>query len=151
MVFLFLLGISLEVANSDNSFLSMLFVFISLLLTSIYILNYINLPKNFYRQNPLLQEECVLTVSDEGIFGRTRLRETNLKWEACKKASETKKFYFIWYGENSFSVIPKRAFTSKQDEEVFQSLLKTHIGSATQFKEIENEYVPKYVEPPDWR
>lgn len=150
LAFVFSIGIILQITNNDNA-LSFFFIFISLLFASISVINFVNVPVNVYRDNPFFREECILTISDEGIFSRTKTRETNFKWEACTKVSETTKFYFIWYGKNTFAIIPKTAFKTRRDKEIFQNLFKTHVGSVAEFKEIKTEYEPTYIEPPDWR
>ncbi|HEY0405515.1 MAG TPA: YcxB family protein [Pyrinomonadaceae bacterium] len=121
--------------------------------------SYFVVPQRIYKRNPQLREEYRLQFSDEGIAFRSKGIDSTLQWSLYKDVWETERFYFLLYGKDAFSLIPKRAFADEWQERAFREMLQQHIApsstarkslAATKAEEPQ-EYVPKSLEPPDWR
>ncbi|HEX8163783.1 MAG TPA: YcxB family protein [Pyrinomonadaceae bacterium] len=122
-----------------------------------FYLGYFVAPRRWYKH---ISErgEYTLQYSDAGIVFRARDIDSTLQWSLYREVRETGQFYFLVYGKDAFSVIPKRAFTSAEQERGFRALLRRHVGP-----ELEapaggggdagpvEEYVSQSLEPPDWR
>ncbi|MDX6694951.1 MAG: hypothetical protein QOF02_2554 [Blastocatellia bacterium] len=122
--------------------------------------SYFVVPQRIYKRNPQLREEYQLQFSDDGIAFRSKGIDSTLQWSLYKEVWETERFYFLLYGKDAFSLIPKRAFTDEWQERAFREMLQKHVAvSATERKTLAakkteqqpEEYVPKSLEPPDWR
>lgn len=68
-------------------------------------------------------------VSDEQFLFRNQFAETKLDWGSFQKVIETKDLFLVVYtvNKNMFQIIPKRAFTSSEDEQSFRNLLNQKI------------------------
>jgi len=113
------------------------------------------LPRAQFRRNPKLGETFHLTFSEEGIHSRTKGGETRLEWGYYSEVRETPDGYFLVYGEDMFSLLPKRVFGGPWQEEAFRELLRRKLGLGAGAQPLElksraDAYVPP-VEPPDWR
>jgi hypothetical protein len=114
--------------------------------------------RRHFRRNSKLRDECRVTFSDEGILFRSKDAESRLEWGFYSKVWETADFYFLVYGNDMFSLIPKRAFHGRRHEAEFCELLRRKLDPASgrastpelESRESEAEYVPP-TEPPDWR
>lgn len=121
--------------------------------------SYFVLPQRVYKRNPQLREEYRLQFSDEGIAFHTKGVDSMLRWSLYKEVWETEQFYFLLYGKDAFSLIPKRAFANEWQERAFKEMLQTHIAPssieqkslAAAKTEQAADYAPKSLEPPDWR
>jgi hypothetical protein len=114
--------------------------------------------RRHFRRNPKFRDEYRMTFSDEGILFRSKGVESRLDWDFYSDVRETPEFYFLVYGEDMFSLIPKRAFRGRRQESEFRGLLRRKLDHApggpprleSGSREPEDEYVPP-AEPPDWR
>jgi hypothetical protein len=119
---------------------------------------YVNstLPRSYFRSNPKFRDPYQLTFSDEGIVFRSKDVESRLGWDFYTGVWETGDFYFLVYGKDLFSLIPKRVFRGVRQEAAFRELLRRKLAPAPggltspESRELEGEYVPP-AEPPDWR
>lgn len=69
---------------------------------------------------------------------------------------ENDNFYFLLYGKNihSLSILLKRGFRDPNQETLFRRMLRRNLDANLKLSESErerSEYVPKSLEPPDWR
>jgi hypothetical protein len=114
------------------------------------------LPRSYFRRNPKFLEPYQLTFSDDGLVFRSKGVESRIGWDYYTGVWETKDFYFLVYGKDLFSLIPKRVFRGPRQEAAFRELLRRKLpASAGGSRALEpgpraDEYVPP-VEPPDWR
>lgn len=119
---------------------------------------YVNstLPRSYFRRNPKFLDPYQLTFTEEGLFFRSKGTESRISWDFYTGVWETTDFYFLVYGKDLFSLIPKRAFRGPRQEAAFRELLRRNLAPAageSRSLELESradEYVPP-VEPPDWR
>jgi hypothetical protein len=89
-------------------------------------LNYV-IPKIHFRQQPKFRDQYILGFSDEGISFKTDSIDSMLKWTHYHEVWEGPKFFLLIYGKAAFSIIPKRVFDNKDQEELFKTLLKKHV------------------------
>ncbi len=141
---------------SDDLYFSTILTAMTLFALSIFCLNYFLMPRRIYERNPKLHEEYGLEFSEQGIIYRSKDIDSALQWSLYQRVQETDRFYFLIYGKDSFTLIPKRAFTSPEQEHTFRLMLKKHVDPDIDMEELsarikQTEYVPKSLEPPDWR
>jgi hypothetical protein len=84
-------------------------------------------PKQWYRRDPRLQSEYRLVFRDDGIEFKTDQIDSRLEWSLYQRMIENTRFYVLIYGRNMISVIPKRAFSSPEQEDAFRELVKRHL------------------------
>ena len=124
---------------------------------AVFYRSYYVAPRRWYK---LVSErgEYTLQYSDAGIVFRAKDIDSTLQWSLYSQVRETEGFYFLVYGNDAFSVVPRRAFTSAEQEQEFRALLRRHVapeltalGSGAGDAATLEEYVPLSSEPPDWR
>jgi hypothetical protein len=116
------------------------------------------LPRSYFRSNEKFREPYELTFSDEGVFFRSKGVESRLAWDFYTKVLETPEHFFLVYGEDMFSLLPKRVLRDRGEESALRDLLRRQFGARmetygmpeSEARAIEREYVPPR-EPPDWR
>lgn len=129
---------------------------IGVLLSLIAVLLYA-LPHQRYRHSFKAVEEQRFHVAEQGIFYETDYASGVLPWRRCTKLLERKRFYLFEHDHRRITVIPKRVFKSKQEEDEFRTILKSKLPpafSAKLLKWKEPEPGEDYVPPekaPDWR
>jgi hypothetical protein len=116
----------------------------------------IDVARRYFRGDPKFREEYNLTFSDAGIRSKTHISDGTLAWSFFTGIKENDKFYFLVYGKDiwSVSIVPKSAFRDRNQELTFRELLRRHIDPGLKLSDGEREgreYVPKSLEPPDWR
>lgn len=141
---------------SEDPYFSSFLISIGILGLIIFCLNYFAGPQRIYERNPKLHDEYNLQFSDEGIIFRSKDIDSALQWSLYSRIQETERFYFLIYGKDSFTLIPKRVFTSREQEYAFRVMLKDHVDPTFALDQIAKsaeaqEYVPRSLEPPDWR
>ena len=116
----------------------------------------IDLPRRIFRGDPKFREEYNLTCSDDGVALKTQNINSSINWNFYTSVIENDKFYLLIYGKNlpSFSLLPKRAFRNTEDERTFRELLRRHVDPKLKLSAGDREtkdYVPRSLQPPDWR
>jgi hypothetical protein len=115
----------------------------------------VDLPRSYFRGDPKFRDEYTLTFTDAGIDFKTENMSAKIAWSFYTGVIENESFYLLVYGNNihSVSVIPKRAFRDSKQEATFRQMLRRHVDSKIKLTEGERaeEYVPKSLQPPDWR
>ena len=116
----------------------------------------VDIPRRRFRSDPKFRDEYNLTFTDSGIALKTAHMSSTVAWSFYSRVLENEHLYVMVYGNNmhALSVIPKRAFRDSQQEATFRELLRRHLPSNAKLNEGEREkqeYVPKSLEPPDWR
>lgn len=133
-----------------------LLIFVGLLLLARHLYVDRMLPRSYFRNNPKFLDPYQLTFSDEGMVFRSKGVESKIGWDFYTGVWETTDFYFLVYGKDLFSLIPKRVFRGRRQEAAFRELLRRRLKSAPGGSkslgpgEAAAEYVPP-AEPPDWR
>lgn len=153
-----LLGGFIGILLTGDSIVWFLLMFAGLILLVFSYYAHFVIPRQHYQRNPKFRDEYNLQFSEEGILFQSKGMESRLEWTFYSKVWETPVFYFLLYGKDMFTLIPKRAFGSRKQEATFRDMLKRKIGPdfetyhlpESKLEELEGEYVPRQG-PPDWR
>jgi YcxB-like protein len=115
----------------------------------------IDLPRSRFRGDPKYRDEYNLTFTDANVQFRTENINATFAWNFYGGVIENDSFYLLTYGKNihSPSIIPKRAFRDGNQETIFRRILRRNLAPDLKLNEGENPdaYVPKSLEPPNWR
>ena len=129
-----------------------------LLLAARYWYGFSAQPRSHFRNNPKFREPYELTLSDEGLLFRSAGVESRLAWDFYTSVLETPEHFFLVYGKDMYSLLPKRALRDRRQESALRELLRRKFGAKVETsglpeaggRALEREYEPP-VEPPDWR
>jgi len=115
-------------------------------------------PRRYFRGDGKFRDKYELTFSDEGIAVKTKQIDSKLAWSLYTKVIEGAGMYLLVYGKETrmMTMVPKRAFQNRMQEDAFRELLARHIRDHTTVRRIkapdkEPEYTPTSLNPPDWR
>jgi hypothetical protein len=155
----FLVCASLIAWLAGNVYVAAMMLLPGLLVLARYWYSYSVLPRSYFRSNPKFREPYELTFSDKGILFRSKGVESRVEWDFYTKVLETPDYFFLVYGKDMFSLLPKRALREHGQESALRELLRRKFGAKLKrfglpeeptARDIEREYVPP-TEPPDWR
>ncbi len=96
------------------------------------------IPPVVFRRNPKFHDEYGLTFSPEGIHFRTDHIDSQLQWSLYSQALVDSYSFVLYYGEQFFTVIPRRVLETAEQQKAFELLLSQKIpkivrkGQATQ-------------------
>jgi YcxB-like protein len=82
--------------------------------------------KRDYRNHPNLAREHSLSIDDSGLQARSEVAEGRRAWTAYTKYRETRNLFVLYLGSRMFEIIPKRAFSAVQLEEL-RNLVRQHL------------------------
>ncbi|MBA2734954.1 MAG: YcxB family protein [Acidobacteria bacterium] len=141
-----------------ESVTTFILIFVGVIWLLVWLLALFVMPRQRFRSDPKFRDEYSLQFSDDGIQFKTSQIDALIQWSLYTKVLENDRFYLLIYGKNMISVIPKRAFTSADQEAAFDALLRTRLLTHPEAKRLnmskanepERTYVPP-TEPPDWR
>jgi hypothetical protein len=141
---------------SEDAYISSFLISVGVFGLLIFCLNYFIGPQRVYDRNPKLWEEYALEFSDAGVLFKSKDIDSVLQWSLYHGVRETDRFYYLIYGKDSFTLVPKRVFTSREQEYAFRSLVKEHVDRTFEAEELKaghspEGYRPRSLEPPDWR
>jgi len=104
---------------------------IILLILAFPIFNVPYLYLSTYKRFSKLQDHekmITFTFNTQGYGLTTKKVKVFLQWDLIIKAIEAKNYFYVFFNEKSFSVIPKRFLVSDNDALNIRKLLQTHIG-----------------------
>ena len=78
--------------------------------------------KRKWNREPLYQTEHEIAFSDEGVYFRMGQIESNLVWHYYQRLVEGPDGFLLVYGNDSFNLLPKRAFTDDTLVQEFRAL-----------------------------
>lgn len=80
-------------------------------------------------QNERLVAEATWEVSDAGVEISSRFGSTLMAWESLHKLVTTKEYYLLLskINKNAFRFLPRRSFTSSQEQDVFLELVGKYL------------------------
>jgi len=80
-------------------------------------------------KNEKLVTEATWEVSDRGVELSSRFNSTHMDWESLNKLVTTKEYYLLLskINKNAFRFLPRRAFSSSQEQEVFLELVGKYL------------------------
>ena len=115
----------------------------------------IDLPRRYFHGDPKFRDEYHLIFSDAGVEFQTKNMSSMIAWSFYTGVIENEQFYLMRYGNNinAVSILPRRAFTDSQQEILFRQILRRNLDPTLKLiaGEQTQDYVPKHLEPPDWR
>ena len=76
-----------------------------------------------YQQEPRCKDVINLRFSDDAIYFKNEYIDSKIEWQLYKKILENKQMFLLYYGKKIFTIVPKRIFKDKNQEEVFRSLI----------------------------
>jgi hypothetical protein len=76
-----------------------------------------------------LVTEATWGVSDSGVEISSRFGSTHMDWESLNRLVTTKEYYLLLskINKNAFRFLPRRAFTSSQEQDVFLELVGKYL------------------------
>jgi len=114
-------------------------------------------PRQYFRGDAKFRDKYDLTFSDAGIAVKTSKIDSKLAWSLYTKVIEGPAMYLLIYGKQTrmMTMVPKRAFQSRQQEDSFREIVTRHISEHATLRAIrateETPYTPTNFSPPDWR
>lgn len=119
----------------------------------------VTLARRSYRGDQRFRHGITLTFTDDHVQVQSRDVDSKLGWKMYTDVLEGPDSYVLVYGRDMrmMTIVPKRAFKSRQQERAFRGLLATHFDrnlSAHQLADgaaAEADYQPTTLQPPDWR
>ncbi|MCY2935464.1 MAG: YcxB family protein [Planctomycetota bacterium] len=85
------------------------------------------MPVLMYRNQPKLQSEYHLTFDKSVIRLQTDQIQSQLQWSFYQSWRLDDQYYYLYYGKQDLSVIPRRAFSAEADSQLAE-LLQQKIG-----------------------
>jgi YcxB-like protein len=131
-------------------------VFVVLLEVALFYNVLVNTPRKYFRGDGKFRDRYELTFSDEGVQVKTSQIDSKMAWSLYTKVVEGRDMYLLLYGKDTrmMTAVPKRVFSSNDQEQLFRELVTRHITDHAGLKPMppgESEYKPKSLTPPDWR
>ena len=131
-------------------------VFVVLLEAALFYNVLVNTPRKYFRGDGKFRDRYELTFSDEGVKLKTSQVDSKMSWSLYSRVVEGRDMYLLLYGKDTrmMTAVPKRVFSSSDQEQLFRELVTRHITDHAGLKQMapgESEYKPKSLTPPDWR
>ena len=82
--------------------------------------------RKLYRNDPRYQQEIISDISEDEVHVVTPTADIRRKWTGIISFLESDSIFMLFYGEWSFSVIPKNAFAPGEID-IFRNLLRRKI------------------------
>ncbi len=121
----FLAGLYLWFSTSEPVIFFGVSIFLLIVATPLVL--YFVTPRATFRREPRLQDTYWLRFDEDGIAFKTEHVNSNLDWALYQQVWENKRFFFLIYGKQMYTVIPKRVFENAAQETQFRELLKRKI------------------------
>ncbi len=92
--------------------------------------NYVHVPliRRDFRKHPNFSVPQVLKVNDDGLYCVSDIAEGSAKWSAFTKFQETRNLFMLQMGARMFRVIPKRALSTPEIDELRELLRRRLSG-----------------------
>jgi len=84
---------------------------------------FIVIPPLVFRHQPKFRDEYSLKFSPEGIHFQTAHIDSHLEWSIYSRALVDAYSYVLYYGTQTFTIIPKRVFQNAEQQGAFEQLL----------------------------
>ncbi|MBE9042085.1 YcxB family protein [Oscillatoriales cyanobacterium LEGE 11467] len=81
-----------------------------------------------WKNNPILRESVELHISEIGITYISQSIQTSIKWPVYSHFIETPNLFLIYPVQQVYGVLPKRAFSTREQALEFRRLLKIKLG-----------------------
>jgi len=77
-----------------------------------------------FKNSPKYVSEIKVLFTDNNIVTENAAGKSELNWSIYNKFIENKDYFLLYLSNNSFSIIPKRAFQKNEDLDDFRNMLK---------------------------
>ncbi|MCC6521687.1 MAG: YcxB family protein [Polyangiaceae bacterium] len=84
-------------------------------------------PGTWWRAQPKLRAEYLVTFAEDGIAFRAGSIDSRLGWDHYDRLVSDGAQHFLYYG-SAFTVVPRSAFPCAADEERFLALAQSHVA-----------------------
>jgi hypothetical protein len=121
IIFLCMKGLTIFTAS-----IGIVFLFDIYLIFMVYIVQ----PGRFYERTEKFHEEYHMEFLEDKIVFHTEGIHSELLWNIFSALWENKKYYYLIQSRGSYSVIPKRVFSSKEQRKEFKELFRSKNPSA---------------------
>lgn len=85
--------------------------------------------KRKWQREPLYETEHEVEFRDDGVYFRMGVIESNLDWKYYQRVMESPNGLLMVYGNDSFNLLPKRAFANDQLLNEFRNLANRNLKS----------------------
>jgi hypothetical protein len=113
--------------SPSSHWLGVLFVGASAVFGLILVAAFLIIPPWAFRHQPKFRDEYSLTFSPEGIHFQTVHIDSHLEWTLYSQVVVDAYSYVLYYGVQTFTVIPKRVFQNTEQQGVFERLLAERV------------------------
>jgi hypothetical protein len=86
-----------------------------------------------FKSSPALQQTQHICFDEDGIKGQSSLASGETKWEAVIEAVESKEDFFFYTSKKIAMFIPKRCFSSEEQQNQLRDLIKRKLGDKAKF------------------
>ena len=97
--------------------------FLGLILVAAFLL----IPPLAFRHQPKFRDQYSLTFSPEGIHFQTAHIDSKLEWSIYSRVVVDAHSYVLYWGSQTFTIVPKRVFQNAEQQGAFEQLLVEHI------------------------
>ncbi len=108
------------------SFVNSLPIYLSVVFVVKLLSEYFMTPNQNYFRDPRLQEEHVVNFYDDKIIFNIKKTTASVQWKQYSQYLENEEFYLLYYADETFLIIPKRAFKDDQQGK-FKKLINTKL------------------------
>jgi hypothetical protein len=85
------------------------------------------LPPLSFRRELKAREDVVFTFTPESIHFKSKDVDSQLQWSTFSKALIDSHSYLLYFGKNTFALIPKRVLQDEERQKAFEQLLSRQI------------------------
>jgi len=85
------------------------------------------MPVVAFWQQPKLHEKYLLRFADEGIHFKTASIDSTVEWKLYRELLSNEHTHLLVYGTNGFTAVPRRTFTSPEQDQRFVELVRAAI------------------------
>jgi hypothetical protein len=87
--------------------------------------------RRIWNGHPQLHSPKTLTIDDEGLVFCDPLITNSYRWPAFARSMETPALFVLYVGDQTFVMVPKRAFKSAQGMEQFRAMIDHYVQGRT--------------------
>ncbi len=121
------LGLGIWLVSKNQELLGGALILLAFFLGFILIWARYILPSIVFAREPKLRDEYQLEFTDRGVSFKTSSIDSKLEWSLYTRAIFSAEHYLLYYGSQSFSVIPRRVFATDHEREDFERLVDTKL------------------------
>ena len=88
------------------------------------------IPPLAFRHQPKFHDDYSLTFSPDGIRFHTAHIDSHLEWRIYSRVLADARSYILYWGSQTFTIIPKRVFQSAEQQKAFDQLISEHVSKS---------------------